>query len=265
MLSLLVFAAFTTALAAPSGTIVAGAVQNKEELGPIYGEWSHSSEGSTLVARAPARCVARDDNGGALLSSSISSDGFVVCNYRNAGRCEYFTPSGAFSSGSSVCPDSITSGSRSAESARTTVESKLAARAPARCVARDDNGGALLSNSISSDGFVVCNYRNAGRCEYFTPSGAFSSGSSVCPDSITSGSRSAESARSIEEPKLIARAPARCAARDDNGGALLSSSITAQGFVACQYQNAGRCEYFNPSGQFSSGSSVCPDSITPGN
>ncbi|KAJ7150100.1 hypothetical protein C8R43DRAFT_1107491 [Mycena crocata] len=226
MLSLLVFAAFTTALAAPSGTI---------------------------TSRAPARCVARDDNGGALLSSSITSDGFVACNYQNAGHCEYFTPGGQFSSGSSVCPDSITPGSK-----RSIEAPKLSARAPARCVARDDNGGALLSSSITSDGFVACNYQNAGHCEYFTPGGQFSSGSSVCPDSITPGSK-----RSIEAPKLSARAPARCVARDDNGGALLSSSITSDGFVACNYQNAGHCEYFTPGGQFSSGRAFAQTQLRP--
>ncbi|KAJ6525123.1 hypothetical protein B0H19DRAFT_1276215 [Mycena capillaripes] len=205
-------------------------------------------------ARSLARCPAKDDNGSPLLSTSVTADGFVACNYQAAGHCEYFTPGGQFSSGSSVCPDSITPGS-----ARSTEGSTLSARALARCPARDDNGSPLLSTSVTSDGFVACNYQAAGHCEYFTPGGQFSSGSSVCPDSITPGS-----ARSTEDSTLSTRALARCPARDDNGSPLLSTNVTSDGFVACNYQAAGHCEYFTPGGQFSSGSSVCPDSITPG-
>ncbi|KAJ7657714.1 hypothetical protein DFH06DRAFT_1196992 [Mycena polygramma] len=135
---------------------------------------------STFVAAAPtslATCVATDDNGSPLIGNGLTDDGFVFCQYQAAGRCEYFTPSGDFSAGSSVCPDAITPGT-----------SKRSSSSLATCVAKDDNGSPLLSNGLTDDGFVFCQYQSAGRCEYFTPSGEFSAGSSVCPDSITPGS-----------------------------------------------------------------------------
>ncbi|KAJ6458853.1 hypothetical protein C8R47DRAFT_1162751 [Mycena vitilis] len=207
----------------------------------------------TFVIAAPASvaaCVARDDNGSPLLSNGLTDDGFVFCQYQAAGRCEYFTPSGEFSAGSSVCPDSITPGTSKR------VLSKRASSSLATCVAQDDNGSPLLGNGITNDGFVFCQYQAAGRCEYFTPSGEFSAGSSVCPDSITPGT---------SKRVLFKRASstlAICVGKDDNGSPLLSNGLTDDGFVFCQYQAAGRCEYFTPSGEFSAGSSVCPDSIT---
>ncbi|KAJ7452564.1 hypothetical protein FB451DRAFT_1282543 [Mycena latifolia] len=137
----------------------------------------------TVEARAGvAQCPPRDDNGSPLLSTGISSDGFVECKYQAAGLCEYFTPGGQFSSGSSVCPDSITPGLKRSNDASTGLLSRAGV---AQCLPRDDNGSPLLSTGISSDGFVECKYQAAGLCEYFTPGGQFSSGSSVCPDSIT--------------------------------------------------------------------------------
>ncbi|KAJ7739745.1 hypothetical protein B0H14DRAFT_2638203 [Mycena olivaceomarginata] len=155
----------------------------------------------TVEARAGvARCLPRDDKGSPLLSTSISSDGFVQCSYQAARLCEYFTPGGQFSSGSSVCPDSITPGLKRSNDASTGLVSRSRNHSAgvARCLPRDDKGSPLLSTGISSDGFVQCSYQAARLCEYFTPvswvarinymttdrsqSGQFSPGSSVCPD-----------------------------------------------------------------------------------
>ncbi|KAG7453074.1 uncharacterized protein BT62DRAFT_999108 [Guyanagaster necrorhizus] len=173
---------------------------------------------------AAATCPARDNDGSPLLSSS--NDGsFVTCVYQAARTCIYFE-NGDFSSGSSVCPSSI-------PARRALVERD------AVCSATDDNGSPLLSSSDDGN-FVTCVYRDAGTCTYFE-NGSFSSGSSVCPDSIS------------------VVATATCPPEDNDGGALLNTSNDGN-FVSCDYADAGLCTYFEDGG-FSSGSSVCPSSI----
>ncbi|KAJ7291547.1 hypothetical protein C8J57DRAFT_1587861 [Mycena rebaudengoi] len=136
---------------------------------------------ATAPGTVSSQCVAKDDNGGSLLSSSVGPVGFVTCKYSNAGTCKYFDNDGSFSSGSSVCPDRINASTGSAPPPQNTKT--------AQCVAKDDNGGSLLSSSVGPVGFVTCKYSNAGTCKYFDNDGSFSSGSSVCPDSITPASR----------------------------------------------------------------------------
>ncbi|KAJ7875535.1 hypothetical protein B0H14DRAFT_3547943 [Mycena olivaceomarginata] len=121
-----------------------------------------------------------------------------------------------------------------------------------------------MSSSIGSDGFVSCKYQTAGSCEYFSPGGQFSSGSSTCPDSITPGGQSSASGSGGSSSGSSGSGAAICAPTDDAGSPLTSSGIDSNGFVFCKYQTAGSCQYFSPGGQFSSGSSTCPDSITPG-
>ncbi|KAJ7446075.1 hypothetical protein FB451DRAFT_790903 [Mycena latifolia] len=232
-----------------------------------------SAPSSDSSSSESATCVATDDAGGALLSSSDGPIGFVSCKYQVAGTCGYFSPGGQFSSGASICPDSITAaGSSSPPGATANLKSSPALSTgyassfeQAQCVSTDDSGSALQIVSLTSDGFVVCLYQAAGSCVYFSPGGQFSSGSSTCPDSITpagspptSGTNDA-STGSASSPDL-----AQCVATDDTGSTLQSSRVTADGFVACSYQAAGNCEYFSPGGQFSAGASTCPNSITPG-
>ncbi|KAK0441443.1 hypothetical protein EV421DRAFT_732920 [Armillaria borealis] len=176
---------------------------------------------------AATTCPARDNDGSPLLRSS-NDDSFVTCVYQAARTCTYFE-NGSFSSGSSVCPSSI-------PASRALVERA----ADAVCSATDDDGSPLLHTSNDGN-FVTCVYRDAGTCTYFE-NGSFSSGSSVCPDSIS------------------AAAPATtCPPRDNDGGTLLKTSNDGN-FVSCQYADAGLCTYFE-NGGFSSGSSVCPSSI----
>jgi len=172
------------------------------------------------------------------------------------------------SSGSSTCPDSITPGSASASAAASPTAAKSSNNAStspglAQCVATDAAGSPLQSNSATNDGFVSCRYQKAGTCEYFSPGGQFSSGSSTCPDGITpAGSSSSSGTNNVSKGSTPSNL-AQCVAKDDAGSTLRSSSTTDDGFVMCKYQTAGTCEYFSPGGQFSSGSSTCPDSITP--
>ncbi|KAJ6600423.1 hypothetical protein DFH09DRAFT_1497995 [Mycena vulgaris] len=205
-----------------------------------------------------AQCAPADDLGGALQGTGVlTSDGFVACTYPNARNCAYFTPGGQFSSGSSTCPDSITpAGSSGANDGST---GSAPSTPLAQCAATDDAGSALQNSTTTNDGFIACDYQAAGRCEYFT-GGQFSAGSSTCPNSITPASSSGAN------DGLTGAAPssdlAQCTAADDAGSALKSSTISSDGFVACEYEAAGHCEYFTPTGDFSSGSSTCPDSIT---
>ncbi|KAJ7657715.1 hypothetical protein DFH06DRAFT_1196994 [Mycena polygramma] len=216
---------------------------------------SGSDSGGSSTSSGAAQCVATDDAGSALQTSGIGSDGFVSCTYQAAGTCEYFSPGGQFSAGSSICPDSITPGGSSASTGSSSNSSL------AQCVGQDDAGSALQSSGTTADGFVSCTYQTGGTCEYFSPGGQFSSGSSTCPDGITPASTGTDNSSSSPPPSGIL---AQCATTDDAGSTLQSSSTTADGFVICSYQTAGTCEYFSPGGQFSSGSSTCPDSITPG-
>ncbi|KAJ7648459.1 hypothetical protein B0H17DRAFT_435406 [Mycena rosella] len=181
---------------------------------------------------------------------SVTNDSFVACQYGAAGNCEYFSPGGQFSAGSSACPDSITPGAASSGSPDL-----------AQCVATDDLGSAFqgISATGPGEGFVTCQYEAAGSCVYFT-GGQFSAGSSTCPDSITPASSSGANDGLTESGPSLAK----CAESDDAGSVLQSSGTTNHGFVTCQYQNAGNCEYLTPGGEFSGGSSTCPDSITPG-
>ncbi|KAK0210198.1 hypothetical protein DFS33DRAFT_1378185 [Desarmillaria ectypa] len=178
---------------------------------------------------AAATCPARDNNDSPLLHSSNDGN-FVTCVYQAARTCTYFE-NGGFSSGSSVCPGSIPARRALAERARDAV-----------CSATDDNSSPLLRSSNDGN-FVTCVYHDAGTCTYFE-NGSFSSGSSVCPDSISAA---------------VAVAAATCFPRDNDGGALLSTSNDGN-FVSCHYADAGLCTYFE-NGGFSSGSSVCPSSI----
>ena len=59
----------------------------------------------------------------------------------------------------------------------------------------------------------------------------------------------------------IPPATATCPAFDNEGGVLEAASLTDDGFLACDYENAF-CTYFAGNGGFSSGSSVCPSSAT---
>ncbi|KAJ6558320.1 hypothetical protein B0H19DRAFT_1150770 [Mycena capillaripes] len=224
---------------------------------------SGANSGGSSSSSGAAKCVATDDAGSALQNSNIGSDGFVSCKYQTAGTCEYFSPGGQFSAGSSICPDSITPGrsssfgSASKSDATPSLSNNLSTSSGlAQCVATDDAGSPLQNTGTTQDGLVACEYQTAGHCEYFTPGGQFSSGSSTCPDSITSAASSGSVGSSSSSDQ------AQCVAADDAGSALQNSSITDDGFVACKYQAAGLCEYFTPGGQFSSGSSTCPDSIT---
>ncbi|KAK0185929.1 hypothetical protein F5146DRAFT_1143499 [Armillaria mellea] len=177
---------------------------------------------------AAATCPARDNDGSPLLRSSNDGN-FVTCVYQAARICTYFED-GSFSSGSSVCPTSI-------PARRALVERT----ANAVCSATDNDGSSLLHTSNDGD-FVTCVYHDAGTCTYFE-NGGFSSGSSVCPDSISAAAAPA----------------ATCPPRDNDGGALLKTSNDGNS-VSCQYVDAGLCTYFE-NGGFSSGSSVCPSSI----
>ncbi|KAK0492190.1 hypothetical protein EDD18DRAFT_523397 [Armillaria luteobubalina] len=176
---------------------------------------------------AAATCPARDNDGSPLLRSSNDGN-FVTCVYQAARICTYFED-GSFSSGSSVCPGSIPARRALVERAVDVV-----------CSATDDNGSSLLHTSNDGN-FVTCVYPDAGTCTYFE-NGSFSSGSSVCPDSISAPV-----------------ATATCPPKDNDGGALLKTSNDGN-FVSCQYADAGLCTYFE-NGGFSSGSSVCPSSI----
>ncbi|KAF7324511.1 hypothetical protein MKEN_00491800 [Mycena kentingensis (nom. inval.)] len=193
------------------------------------------------ASQQQSQCPQKDVAGGALFDSGIVRGGFVQCSYEIAGTCEYFG-TGSFSSGSSNCPPSI--GSPSPPVTPTA--------GVATCVAKDDAGGALITSGASADkAFVECQYANAGACVYFND-GSFSSGGSTCPDGITPNNAAAPPSNAV----------ATCVAKDDAGGALISSGASADNkFVECEYAQAGQCVYFN-AGSFSSGSSTCPDSIT---
>ncbi|KAJ7745889.1 hypothetical protein DFH07DRAFT_976965 [Mycena maculata] len=198
-----------------------------------------------------ATCPPRDNAGGALIEATPEPSGkFLDCIYLNAGLCTYFATDRGFSSGSSVCPAEAIAGSSTSSSNYTS--------SPAQCSATDDAGSALQRSNVTSDGFVACDYPAAGDCVYFSRGGQFSSGSSTCPDSITPGSSSYTNTGSPLGSGL-----AQCSSTDDAGSPLLSTGVTSDGFVSCDYQAAGDCVYFSPGGQFSSGSSTCPDSITP--
>ncbi|KAJ7930570.1 hypothetical protein B0H13DRAFT_2532883 [Mycena leptocephala] len=218
----------------------------------------------TSGSSALAQCVATDDAGSLLQSSGITADGFVSCQYQTAGTCVYFSPGGQFSSGSSTCPDGITPAGNSSLGTTTgsSANSDLA-----QCVATDDAGSTLQSSANTTDGFVSCQYQAAGTCVYFSPGGQFSSGGSICPDSITPASNpsSSDTSTGSGSANSATSSLAQCVAEDDAGSALQSSGTTDDGFVTCKYQTAGSCEYFTPGGQFSAGSSTCPDSITPAN
>ncbi|KAJ7318419.1 hypothetical protein DFH08DRAFT_942647 [Mycena albidolilacea] len=223
---------------------------------------------TTTAFAAPAgsssTCPPRDDAGGALIRETLKSNGqFLDCQYQTAGLCTYFAGGGSFSSGSSVCPDeALVAGSTGSNSGGS--NSGSSGSGAATCVYTDDAGGPLMSSSIRSDGFVSCKYQTAGSCEYFSPGGQFSSGSSTCPDSITPGGLSSASGSGGSNSGSSSSGAAICAATDDAGSPLTSSGIDSNGFVSCKYQTAGSCQYFSPGGQFSSGSSTCPDSITSG-
>ncbi|KAJ6458854.1 hypothetical protein C8R47DRAFT_145155 [Mycena vitilis] len=240
----------------PGGQFSSGSSTCPDSITPAG---SSPSTGSSPSSSA-AICVATDDAGSALQASSIGADELVSCEYQAAGNCQYFTPGGQFSSGSSTCPDSITPAG-SSSSTGSSPSSSLA-----QCVTNDDAGSALQSSSTTDDGFVACVYLSAGSCEYFSPGGQFSSGSSTCPDGITAGtsSSSGTGTDNSSSPSSPSGSLAQCVTTDDAGSTLQSSSIATDGFVTCNYQTAGNCEYFSPGGQFSSGSSTCPDSITPG-
>ncbi|KAJ7145620.1 hypothetical protein C8R44DRAFT_863494 [Mycena epipterygia] len=76
-----------------------------------------SSSSVSTSSSGVAKCVPTDDAGSALQSSSVTSDGFMAYEYQAAGDFQYFAVGGSFSSGSSTCPDSITSASSSSAAA----------------------------------------------------------------------------------------------------------------------------------------------------
>jgi hypothetical protein len=208
---------------------------------------------ATLVSSSPlvrrATCPPVDNNNSTLVSQGLDGN-FVLCIYESAGRCTYFS-NGGFSSGGSVCPDRILNGDDGDDNDVT-----------ATCPETDDTGSALLSSAVE-DGEVVCYYEKAGFCSYFT-NGGFSSGSSDCPDSAISKKKNKVKARETEA--AVEKRAASCPEVDNNGSPLLSSGPASdpRNGIRCVYQQARTCIYFS-NGSFSSGSSVCPTSISNNN
>ncbi|KAF7320782.1 hypothetical protein HMN09_00164500 [Mycena chlorophos] len=170
-------------------------------------------------------CAPTDKSGSHLLTDTVSSDGFLECEYKTAGTCEYFIPNGEFSSGGSVCPGSATASSSNNNagigSSSTTTSTSVSASTTTLpiCAMTDKSGSHLLTDTVSSDGFLECEYKTAGTCEYFIPNGEFSSGGSVCPgsaiapassmggaaaDLASSNSNSSSSSSSSTNPVYIA-------------------------------------------------------------
>ncbi|KAJ7222125.1 hypothetical protein GGX14DRAFT_662678 [Mycena pura] len=260
-----------------------------------------ASHGPNAAGFTLARCLEKDDAGGMLLhhSKTRNMDGdFVVCRYKKAGLCEYFTPVqwGVFVRREHL-PRFHQAGRRAPPASGHGQQQRRTPQGPlhcpfnavpltltltgrganlATCVPEDDDGGKLLgSDTVQDDGdlLVQCTYEKAGACAYFAAIGESSSGSSVCPDSITPpalpGSDGSDNDSSGADNSATGSAPgstsslATCPPTDGAGSPLTGSSAasnSADSTVACHYQAAGQCVYF-ASGAFSPGSSDCPDSI----
>nr|GAT48316.1 predicted protein [Mycena chlorophos] len=258
-----------------NGTYANGASQCPSAIpGPSGASGSASANAAagayTSSSTALPTCAPTDDNSSPLLKSSVSSDGFVECQYKTAGTCEYFIPNGQFSSGSSVCPDSIAPAATYTTSSSSPTTTTTTTTLPV-CAPTDKSGSHLLKDTVSSDGFLECEYKTAGTCEYFIPNGEFSSGGSVCPPSATASSAgnkagvgsswTTTTTTGKSESASTTTLPI-CAMTDKSGSHLLRDTVSSDGFLECKYKTAGTCEYFIPNGEFSSGGSVCPGSAT---
>ncbi|KAJ7467524.1 hypothetical protein FB451DRAFT_1401528 [Mycena latifolia] len=190
-----------------------------------------------------ANCTPTDNDGSALTGSSVDADSsFVTCSYKDAGECTYFFADGAFSSGSSTCPQGLPQDLASSSNSIST---------GINCAAVDDDGSPLTASSVEADdSFVTYSYRDAGDCTYSFKDGKFSSGSSTCPRGLPENALSSSSSISTG---------INCVAVDEAGSPVTASSVEADdSFVTCSYRDAGDCTYSFKDGKFSSGSSTCP-------
>ncbi|KAF7344997.1 hypothetical protein MVEN_01662500 [Mycena venus] len=114
-------------------------------------------------------CASEDLAHSSLISAGRNG-GFLTCTYSQAGLCAY-SEDGFFSVGSSTCPDTLPANQNDIHAASSTI-----------CPQTDDGGSNLIGSGVSGK-FKTCTYAAAGVCTYFSD-GSFSSGGSVCPDTI---------------------------------------------------------------------------------
>ncbi|KAJ6542865.1 hypothetical protein B0H19DRAFT_1310900 [Mycena capillaripes] len=125
---------------------------------------------SALARAKDFECALEDDASSALIGAG-KSGAFRTCTYSQAGQCAY-SEDGYFSSGDSTCPNTLSAA---------TSQSDIQTICP-----KTDNGGSNLTGSGVSGEFKTCTYSNAGVCIYFSD-GLFSSGGSICPETIVPG------------------------------------------------------------------------------
>ncbi|KAJ6549973.1 hypothetical protein B0H19DRAFT_1073868 [Mycena capillaripes] len=225
---------------------------------------SVSSSSSSSAGAGPASssqvdvsatiCLAFNENfsansNGYGLQTSISVNETVIeCIYLDQSSCYYNRHDGSMMQGSHYCPHTI-------NPTQITVSEQV-------CINVNLEAHTLIGASVTvTEHLLACVYSDSSMCMY-SSQGSLHQGKSSCPVTVTasasvsvstSSTSSSSSSNIVCEPLDIAI----------HAGHLVNSKISGE-FLVCTYSDSEVCSYFAANGVFDSGSSNCPQSITPG-